>query len=82
MHIVERLCVSCRENYEPKSILRVAKIDGEFVLDIGQKLGGRGAYICSNCIDKVVKKKLLNKSFKQAVPIEVYEKIEEYEKNS
>ena len=78
----ERLCVSCRQHFDKDKMLRVAKVDGQFTLDVNNKFEGRGAYVCSDCRDKISKKKLLNKSFKQAVPDEIYKQIEDYGKNS
>lgn len=39
---------------------------------------GRGAYVClsSECFAKAVKNKGLERSFKQAIPKEVYERLE------
>lgn len=64
-------------------MLRVAKINGKFVLDLSQKLGGRGAYICKNkdCISTTIKKKQLNRAFKTNVDSEIYEKLGEYEQS-
>lgn len=76
------MCVSCRQHYKPKELIRIAKIKDEFVLDREHKLGGRGAYVCLNCKYKIYKKKLLNKSFKTSVPDEIYKEVENYEQNS
>ena len=50
---------------------------GEIFLDFTGKKQGRGAYICKNaeCLEKSVKTKGLERSFKCAVPKEVYEKL-------
>ena len=42
------------------------------------KKNGRGAYLCfsKECFEKAVKNKGLERSFKQAIPKEVYEKLE------
>ena len=46
-----------------------------FCLDATGRKNGRGAYICPNqeCLKKAVKSKGLERSFKQAIPQEVYE---------
>lgn len=64
-------------------MLRVAKIDGNFVLDIKQKLGGRGAYICKNavCLNQAIKKRALNRAFKCNLPEQIYNEIGEYEQS-
>lgn len=62
-----------------KELIRVLRTeDGEFVLDISGKKNGRGAYICNSkeCFGKAVKSKGLERSFKQAIPAEVYERLE------
>lgn len=48
-------------------------------MDETGKKAGRGAYICPNieCLKKAEKSKGLEKSFKSAVPKEVYEKLKE-----
>ena len=80
----ERRCVACREPKQQSELLRIAKINDEFKLDISHKLCGRGAYVCiaHDCIEKTIKKRLFNKSFKMNVPVEIYDKLEEYEKNN
>ena len=84
MHIKkERRCIACRQPHPQNDMLRIAKIDGEFKLDITQKLGGRGAYVCKNkeCINTTIKKKQLNRAFKTNVGAEIYTALGEYEQN-
>ena len=52
--------------------------EGEFLLDATGKKNGRGAYICpsKNCLEKAVKNKGLERSFKQSITREVYEALE------
>ncbi len=74
-----RKCVGCGEMKPKKELIRVLRTeDGEFVLDISGKKNGRGAYICNSkeCFGKAVKSKGLERSFKQAIPAEVYERLE------
>lgn len=74
-----RKCVGCGEMKSKKEMLRVLKTtDEEFVLDATGKKNGRGAYLCfsKECFDKAVKSKGLERSFKQSIPKEVYEKLE------
>lgn len=80
----ERRCVACRINKQQDEMLRVAKIDDTYVLDINGKLGGRGAYVCKEkaCIDLAIKKRLLNRAFKSNVEHTLYEKLGEYEQNN
>ena len=48
-------------------------------VDLTGKAAGRGAYVCNNadCLAKAAKNKGLEKSFKHAVPKEVYEKLKD-----
>ena len=74
-----RKCVGCEEMKSKKEMMRVLKTeDDEFVLDATGKKNGRGAYLCMSkeCFVKAVKNKGLERSFKQAIPKEVYEKLE------
>ena len=70
-----RQCVGCQEMKNKKEMIRVIRTsEGEFLLDATGRKNGRGAYICPNqeCLKKAVKSKGLERSFKQAIPQEVY----------
>lgn len=85
MHIKqERRCVACRQAKQQMEMIRIAKVGGKFIVDINNKLGGRGAYVCAdkNCIQLTIKKHLLNRSFKSNIDNSIYELLEEYEKNN
>jgi hypothetical protein len=74
-----RKCVGCGEMKPKKELLRILRTEDEgFVLDTTGKKNGRGAYICysRDCFQKAVKNKGLERSFKQAVPAEVYGHLE------
>ena len=74
-----RKCVGCGEMKPKKELIRVLRTaDEEFVLDASGKKNGRGAYLCcsNECFQKAVKNKGLERSFKQAIPAEVYERLE------
>ena len=74
-----RKCVGCGEMKNKKEMMRVLKTsEEEFVLDTTGKKNGRGAYLClsKECLSKAVKSKGLERSFKQSIPREVYEKLE------
>lgn len=74
-----RKCVGCGEMKPKKELMRVLRTEEEeFVLDTTGKKNGRGAYICYSreCFNKAVKNKGLERSFKQAIPAEVYERLE------
>ena len=85
MHIKQnRKCVACRNTKQQNEMLRIARINNEYIIDSRQKLGGRGAYICCDqkCIELTIKKRLLNKSFKTNIDVQIYEKLGEYEQNN
>lgn len=84
MHIKkERRCIVCRKPQQQNEMLRIAKINKDFIIDDKNKLGGRGAYICKNkeCINTAIKKRTLNRAFKMQVDSSIYEKLGEYEQN-
>ena len=67
-----RKCVGCQEMKSKKEMMRVLKTSEDtFELDATGKKNGRGAYLCfsKECFEK-------ERSFKQAIPKEVYEKLE------
>ena len=75
-----RKCTGCQEMKNKKELVRVVRnAQGEFSLDLKGKAPGRGAYICPNtqCLEKAKKSKGLERSFKSAVPSEVYETIKQ-----
>jgi len=62
-----------------KEMIRVLKTpEDELILDTTGRKNGRGAYICPSmeCFKKAVKSKGLERSFKMAIPKEVYETLE------
>ena len=74
-----RKCVGCQEMKSKKEMLRIIRTqEGEFLLDATGKKNGRGAYICpsSECLSKALRQKGLERSFKQAIPQDVYEMLE------
>ena len=73
-----RQCIGCGMMKEKKQLIRVVKTpEGEMTLDRSGRLNGRGAYICPSheCLEKAVKNKGLNRSFKMAVDADVVEKL-------
>jgi len=62
-----------------KEMIRVLKTsEDEIILDTTGRKNGRGAYLCPSmeCFKKAVKSKGLERSFKMAIPKEVYEALE------
>ena len=81
-----RQCTGCGEMKNKKEMMRVLRTpEGETVLDKTGKKNGRGAYICpeSECLQKAIKCKGLERSFKMPIPKDVYEmltkEMEEFE---
>lgn len=75
----QRKCVGCQEMKNKKELIRVIRtVEGEFLLDATGKKNGRGAYLCPSreCFQKAVKSRGLERSFKQAIPKEVYDALE------
>ncbi len=73
-----RKCTGCQEMKNKKELIRVVRSDeGEFSLDFTGKKSGRGAYVCPNmeCLEKAQKNRGFERSFKAAVPKEVYETL-------
>lgn len=74
-----RKCVGCQQMKNKKELLRVLKTsENEFELDAIGRKNGRGAYLCfsKECLQKAIQSKGLERSFKQSIPKEVYEKLE------
>ena len=74
-----RQCIGCGEMKSKKEMIRVIKTaEGEILLDATGRTNGRGAYLCPSmeCFKKAVKGRGLERSFKMAIPREVYETLE------
>jgi len=74
-----RQCIGCGEMKSKKKMIRVIKTaEGEILLDATGRKNGRGAYLCPSmeCFKKAVKGRGLERSFKMAIPREVYETLE------
>ncbi|CUX20510.1 MULTISPECIES: RNase P modulator RnpM [Clostridia] len=74
-----RQCIGCGEMKNKKEMIRVLKTsEDEILLDTTGRKNGRGAYLCPSmeCFKKAVKSKGLERSFKMAIPKEVYETLE------
>ena len=75
-----RKCTGCLEMKNKIELIRIVRNDqNQFLLDFTGKHAGRGAYICPtfSCFEKAYKQKGLERSFKQAVPKEVYVALQE-----
>ena len=77
--IPQRQCIGCGEMKSKREMIRILKTpEGEFVLDVTGRKNGRGAYLCPSveCLKKAVKVTRLERSFKMAIPREVYDTLE------
>jgi hypothetical protein len=73
-----RQCTGCREMKSKKEMIRVLKTaEDEIVLDTSGKKNGRGAYLCfsSQCLERAIKSRGLERSLKASIPEEVYENL-------
>ena len=77
-----RQCIGCGEMKAKKDLIRVLKTSSsetseEIVLDATGRKNGRGAYLCPSmeCLQKAIKGKGFERSFKMPIPKEVYEML-------
>lgn len=74
-----RQCIGCQEMKSKKEMMRILRTtENEIVLDTTGRKNGRGAYLCKNpeCLRKAIKSRGLERSFKMAIPQEVYYRLE------
>ncbi|MDE6760531.1 MAG: YlxR family protein [Lachnospiraceae bacterium] len=75
-----RKCVGCGEMIAKKEMLRIIKTkDNDIRLDPTGKENGRGAYLHfdAGCLEKAVKSKGLERSFKMSIDADIYNKLSE-----
>lgn len=73
-----RQCVGCGEMVEKREMIRVIRTpEGQYMLDASGRANGRGAYLCrkASCLECACKKKGLERSFKDSIPVEVYDRL-------
>lgn len=78
------MCAVCRKKGDKKSFVRIVKNkSGEIKIDNSYKENGRGMYLCidGDCINKAIKTKALNRSFKCTVDNKIYEELSSYDKS-
>jgi len=66
------------ESFPKKELCRIVKNkENEINFDAKGKLNGRGTYICkkTDCLDKAMKSKRLQKSLEAEIPEEIYEAL-------
>lgn len=74
-----RTCIACKALKPKKELVRIVKSGEEISLDFTGRKNGRGAYICNDaeCVKKLKKGRLLNRTFSCAVDDAVYDRIAE-----
>lgn len=71
-----RMCAGCRKRFHQSVLVRVAKVNNDVFIDENVKLGGRGAYICSeSCLKVAQRSKQLNKILKTNISDEIYAEL-------
>lgn len=73
-----RKCLGCSEGKPKRELIRIVKNkDGDIFVDLTGKANGRGAYICKNsdCLEKAIKSKRLNKALEIEVPDKIYDDL-------
>ena len=74
-----RQCIGCGEIKSKKEMIRILKTETEgIILDPTGRKNGRGAYLCpsSQCLEKAIKSRGLDRSIKMQISREVYETLE------
>ena len=83
--VPERTCIGCGLKSHKDELVRIVLYrDDEadtagIAVDPSGRMKGRGAYLCrkSECLEAAVKKKALNRAFKQAVGQELTDRLRE-----
>ncbi len=75
-----RMCIGCGQMYPKSTLTRIVKTpEGDIKIDCKGKMNGRGAYICKNteCLNKSVKTKKLERTFSSQISGELYDTLKE-----
>ncbi len=78
--VPQRTCIGCGEKKDKKEFIRIVKDNQNNIsIDKTGKANGRGAYICDNidCLEKAIKNKKIEKSFKMNIEESVYEALKD-----
>ena len=76
--IPQRTCIGCNVKKDKNDFIRIVKDNQNNIsIDRTGKANGRGAYICDNieCLEKAIKNKKIEKSFKMNIDEKVYEEL-------
>ncbi len=72
-HIPMRRCLVCRRRRRKDELVRLAHVEGRgVVVDVEQKMSGRGAYLCNDdrCFRRGLDAKVMSNVFKKRVAID------------
>jgi len=78
--ISKRMCIGCGEMKPKKELIRIVKNkEGEVSIDKVGKKPGRGAYVCNSieCLEKGIKSRRIERSFKMKIEQEIYDNLKE-----
>ena len=69
--------MGCGEKKDKSELIRIVRGTDGYSIDASGRKNGRGAYICrsADCLEKAFKRKGLERSFKERIPDDVYEKL-------
>lgn len=73
-----RSCVVCGKKCLKWGLIRLAYTgNGRIVVDVGQRLPGRGAYICpeQKCVQNLGKRRELDRAFRRKIEASLYETL-------
>jgi predicted RNA-binding protein YlxR (DUF448 family) len=83
-YVPERTCAACFKKSPQKEFTAVKRLkDGSIMVDLDQKLAGRGVYLCKNsaCLMRARKRKGKNAlaySLKTEIPQHIWEELEKF----
>jgi predicted RNA-binding protein YlxR (DUF448 family) len=72
-HIPMRRCLGCRKRRRKDELIRLAYVEGSgLVVDMEQRMPGRGAYLCNDdlCLRRGLDGKAISNAFKKRVTID------------
>lgn len=77
--VTNRMCIVCRSLKPKNELIKVVRVNEQYLIDQDNKLFGRSAYICKNhdCIDKSIKQRALNKVFRSNISEDLYSNLKE-----
>ncbi len=74
-HTISRICCVCRKLQPVTNMTRVVRVNGEFFVQTDKRLQGRGAHVCSACLDSANLQKSLCRSFKTQLPASILQQL-------